>query len=348
MAKMKSNRNDEWVQLTPNVAFQSKIDSKSSSNEQMSRAQSLAIERMLSRNSQTYSAPVSTSPFVVGYEDINQDWGSEQLAWHLLGFYIDCSSEGDEHREEEHREEDQHRRLDGGRTVCKRKVMYAVYVDPYYQGGGLGEYTYYNSGWGGYTCYNGGSCRAKMDCHSADTETWQLVGIFKIDKVSEGDGWMEQLFKHAGVCYWGWDNYAIASSMREALPGECKQTDYKVNGKYLYVDVKPTQNAGISMGLYTDNKCSQLYKKGNGTNYDPFSAIGTTENDFDTFNALLDGYRICQPCIAYDLTQGDFTCSDDAGYTNCNQVKKNFFTSLNLNLIFVRMFNTPLLFVLSS
>ena len=131
---------------------------------------------------------------------------------------------------------------------------------------------------------------------------------------------MEQLFKHAGVCYWGWDNYAIAAEMRKALPTECKQTDYIHNDIYLYADVKPTVNGGISMGLYTDNLCSKLFVQGSGTYYDPFSVIGKKESDFDTFNTLLNDYKICQPCISYDLSNNDFTCADDAGYNNCNQV----------------------------
>lgn len=308
------------MQIAPDISFQSKADDKNN-DQQMSRAKTLAIERMLwgnkSQNQNGNSGPQSTSPYVVGYEDINQDWESEQLAWHLLGFYIDCDSQEEDHHEEDHR-----RLYSDTKKVCKRKVMYAVYVDPNYQGGGLGEYKYYNKNTGTYYCYNGGYCRAQMDCHSTDTTTWQLVGIFKIDRLSEGDGWMEQLFKHAGVCYWGWDNYEIAANMRKSLPTKCQKTAYKFNGMYLYSDVKPIQDAGISMGLYTDESCSQLYEKGEGTKYDPFVDTDLTESDFNTFNTLLDDYKICQPCIAYDLTQYDFSCADDAGYTSCNQCMK--------------------------
>ena len=38
-----------------------------------------------------------------------------------------------------------------------------------------------------------------------------------------GDVWMEPLFKDAGVCCWGWDNYAIAAEMKKALLTELKQ-----------------------------------------------------------------------------------------------------------------------------
>ena len=161
-----------------------------------------------------------------------------------------------------------------------------------------------------------------MDCHSSTTTTWQLIGIFKIERVTEEDSWMEQLFKHAGVCYWGKENFEVASDMREALPTECQKTSYVANGNYLYVDVKPTTNAGLSLGLYTDSLCSQPYVKGIGRNFDPFSVIDKTQSDFNTFNTLLNDYKICQPCIAYDLGEDDFTCKDEAGYTNCNQVKQ--------------------------
>ena len=196
---------------------------------------------------------------------------------------------------------------------------YIQYADPNYQGGGIGEYEFYDQDSGEYKCYSD-ECRAKMDCHSSDSESWQLIGIFKIDKISQGDGWMEQLFKHAGVCYWGEDNFDFASKMRETLPNGCKQTDYKVNGNYLYVDVKPAQNAYISLALYTDKTCTKLYT---GTDYDAYTAAGTSSDDMATFNTLLNAYRICQPCRAYDLGADDFSCSDKAGYTNCNQVRNS-------------------------
>lgn len=195
--------------------------------------------------------------------------------------------------------------------------MYLQYVDRNYQGGGLSEYKFYDQSSGEYKCYSG-NCRANMDCHSSSSSTWELLGIFKIDNISEGDGWMEQLFKHAGVCYWGWDNYGFASEMRQLLPNGCKKTDYVANGTNLYLDVKPSVNASLSLALYTDNSCSKLYT-GSG-NFDVYGVVGTSKSDMGYFNYLLNGYKTCQPCIAYNLTDGDFTCKDDAGYTNCRQV----------------------------
>jgi hypothetical protein len=44
----------------------------------------------------------------------------------------------------------------------------------------------------------GNSRCAKMDCHLDDTN-FQLLGFFKHRSY---DDWMEQLFKHEGVCVW--------------------------------------------------------------------------------------------------------------------------------------------------
>jgi hypothetical protein len=145
-----------------------------------------------------------------------------------------------------------------------------------------------------------------------------FLEFLRLTTSARGDGWMEQLFKHAGVCYWGWDNYGFASEMRQLLPNGCKKTDYVANGTNLFLDVKPSVNASLSLALYTDNSCSKLYT-GSG-NFDVYGVVGTSKSDMGYFNYLLNGYKTCQPCIAYNLTDGDFTCKDDAGYTNCRQV----------------------------
>jgi hypothetical protein len=84
------------------------------------------------------------------------------------------------------------------------------YVDLNYQGGGIGEYQYWNrtsQTWDDSACQYGqqhnshddedGRC-AKMDCHLDDTN-FQLLGFFKHRSY---DDWMEQLFKHEGMCVW--------------------------------------------------------------------------------------------------------------------------------------------------
>jgi hypothetical protein len=357
-----------WIQISPDIEFQSRMD-PAKNNMQMIRAKNSAIDRMLKQQGYT---SFSTSPYTIGMEDMNGGWDADvQVAWHLLGFYIDCNSnndeaddhhkralqEGDDPHDEDHKDEheedhkDDHHDENEAVNTCRRKTMYAVvsllidrlgmfsfknvdlkcavifyqltkYVDPNYQGGGIGEYEYYDRNYGDYVCYSG-NCRAKMDCHSSYSETWQLLGLFKIDKVSQGDGWMEQLFKHAGVCYWGSDNYSFMSGMREKFPDGCKKTQYKANGNYLYMDIKPEENAHIDLALYTDSICSKLYT-GDASKFDVYGLAGTSYYDVISFNKLLNGYKICQPCVAYNLSSDGYSCSDDAGYTNCNQVRRTF------------------------
>jgi hypothetical protein len=190
-------------------------------------------------------------------------------------------------------------------------------VDPEYEGGGIGEYTYYTIDSGEFQCYQGGTCRAKMDCHLPDTH-WKMLGIFKINSISQDNGWMEQLFKHEGVCVWGEDTYKFASEMRKNLPNQCKSSKVMdADGNYLYYAIKPEVQGNITIGLYTDALCSNEYE---GSDYDVWTLSGYSEYYFEEFNRALDTYKICQPCVSYDLTEDGFSCYDQAGYTNCDQV----------------------------
>ena len=159
----------------------------------------------------------------------------------------------------------------------------------------------------------------KMDCHLPETE-WKLLGVFKIDSISDNDGWMEQLFKHQGVCIWGEDTYGFASTMRQKMPDKCKSSKQQLeDGSYLYYDIKPEMNGNITLGLYTDGMCSKDYT-GNVT-YDVFQLAGQYESYWTKFNEALDVYKQCQPCISHDVSKNNFECYDQAGYTNCNQVR---------------------------
>lgn len=190
-------------------------------------------------------------------------------------------------------------------------------MDPEYEGGGIGEYTYYTIESDEFQCYQGGTCRAKMDCHLPDTH-WKMLGIFKINSISQDNGWMEQLFKHEGVCVWGEDTYKFASEMRKNLPNQCKSSKVMdADGNYLYYAIKPEVQGNITIGLYTDALCSNEYE---GSDYDVWTLSGYSEYYFEEFNRALDTYKICQPCVSYDLTEDGFSCYDQAGYTNCDQV----------------------------
>lgn len=203
-------------------------------------------------------------------------------------------------------------------------------MDPDYSGNGLSEYEFYDANSGQFVCHNYyGNCRAKMDCHLSGT-SWQLMGIFKIASISAGNGWMEQLFKHEGVCVWGEDTYKFASKMRERIPSGCSKSKYTdKSGNFLYYDAKPEPNAKIGVGLYTDSKCSLEYE---GSDVSVYTVTGYSEDYFDSFNDALDTWKICQPCVAYNLNYAynNFYCYDEAGYENCNQVRAVVFSSREL------------------
>eukprot|EP00588_Corethron_pennatum_P018117 CAMPEP_0194304906 /NCGR_PEP_ID=MMETSP0171-20130528/2484_1 /TAXON_ID=218684 /ORGANISM="Corethron pennatum, Strain L29A3" /LENGTH=896 /DNA_ID=CAMNT_0039056281 /DNA_START=285 /DNA_END=2975 /DNA_ORIENTATION=+ len=239
------------------------------------------------------------------------EWSSYQMSWRLLGFYLDCGYSEDD--------DDGRRRLSGsGEGGCQRMVLYGVYVDPNYEGNGLYEYEYYSKYYGNWTCY-GDECRERMDCHLPETN-WQLLGVFKIDNVVSGDGWMEQLFKHEGVCIMTYDDYEITYDGREVFPDSCNDSgEIDSDGNYLYYDSKPTIGGGYTIGLYTDSFCTQEYT---GSDFDPFSLSGIDEDYVDEFNSAMSIFQICQPCVSYDVRAEDFYCYDTAGYENVDQCMK--------------------------
>jgi len=57
-----------------------------------------------------------------------------------------------------------------------------------------------------------------------------------------------------------------------------------------------------------------------GSDYDVWTLSGYSEYYFEEFNRALDAYKICQPCVSYDVTEDGFSCYDQTGYTNCDQV----------------------------
>ena len=142
-----------------------------------------------------------TQPFVDGLSEYDE----YQQAWRLLGFMVDCSVlDGDEWEDDGRR----NRKLNSGNNEdvtedgCARYVLWAAYVDLNYEGGGIGEYQYWNRTshkWDKSACQNteeGDSRCAKMDCHKEDTG-FAMLGFFKHRSY---DDWMEQLFKHEGMC----------------------------------------------------------------------------------------------------------------------------------------------------
>ena len=161
------------------------------------------------------SNPYSVQPFIEGMSGYDE----YQQAWRLLGFVVDCNEiiYDDDYVESEGHSNDNAGALtnDG----CARYVMWAAYVDTEYEGGGIGEYQYYdreNGKWDDSACYiskdvkynagnddgngnkrelqedeqgenqygNGSSksrC-AKMDCHLEDTH-FSVLGKRERDKL---------------------------------------------------------------------------------------------------------------------------------------------------------------------
>jgi hypothetical protein len=191
------------------------------------------------------------------------------------------------------------------------------YVDLDYQGGGIGEYQYWDTH---YKKWNTNSCNfagngnnkhrgrrdlggnnnnnnnnnnneprcAKMDCHLDDTH-WSLLGIFKHQSY---DDWMEQLFKHEGYCVWTSDEYSFMSSARKAWPSGCSDAGYTATVPAqdseeedmtypIYYDIKPTTNGGMTVGLYIDTRCVQEYR--------PYAKDDPTTVENVLGNVLLNG-----------------------------------------------------------
>ena len=234
------------------------------------------------------------------------------------------------------------------------------YIDLDYQGEGIGEYQFFDrhtDKWDTSSCIaENGRC-AKYDCHLNDSN-FKLLGLFKEPNYHE---WMEQLYKHEGVCVWTEDEYEMMQYNREAWPCGCtksSQTDAK--GNYVYYDMKPLAEGRMTFGLYTDASCSveysgdldpievveneQYYNNNNNNNdndndRDRHGNISTLAEQLESWNDAFDIFKKCQPCKAYDLSndgsgnynQGDhhedddgnsFACHDDAGYDSVNQCMK--------------------------
>ena len=296
-------------------------------------------------------------PFAYGVDEYDE----YQQAWRLMGFIIDCNPMVDDDYYENGGSGSGDQGTEDG---CSRYVLWAAYVDLDYEGGGIGEYQHWNntsSQWDTSACQYSGSDRcAKMDCHLENTH-FALLGFFKHKSY---DDWMEQLFKHEGICVWNDEEYAFMSNAREAWPQGCIDT-YTTSSDgttEIYYDVKPIQGGDIEIGLYTDTQCIKEYQSTGSS--DPISVenilgnffadvdgSGDNDNNYDFSDDTLDEsmsrwssafakFRVCQPCVAYDLENIDgtkfydddgggggdmFDCYDDADYTNVNQVRTHIY-----------------------
>jgi hypothetical protein len=315
--------NQPWISLSPDLQFQAGKAKNPANAARLAAAQS----RFLKQNTEY----VQESPFADSYETYYSPYAQ---SWRLLGFSVDCSSL------EEGAEEDRALEENSG---CIRMGLWAAYADLGYEGTGLGEYAMYDpkaGEWDTSGCdLDSGDDESRcvqMDCHLEGTE-FELLGIFKEPEVIEE--WFEQMFKHSGYCLWTEDEYEFMDGNRESWPDGCSESS--ISG--LYYAIKPIEDGGMGIGAYTDYLCTQ--ESSEEVDVEELTD-GSFDQDFlDTWNAALSVYTICQSCVAYTPAwmsnyggsddgqgrrldeddggeDGDFDCSDDAGYTNVNQCMK--------------------------
>jgi len=279
--------------------------------------------------------PYYAEPFVDGMAEYDED----SQSWRKLGFIIDCNA-NDADMYEERSQHSGDNAAQVTETGCARYLIWAAYVNENYQGKGAAEYQYYDpytSSWDKTACstVDDSPC-TKMDCHLSST-SFSLLGFFKHKII---DDWMEQLFKHQGICTWDDEDYAFMKEARKAWPEGCTPT-YKTtsSGQKLYYDLKPMYGGEVSIAMYIDEECVTEYYM----SADKIEAIignilveggsgdkGGGEYDFSSeslskslsrWNTAFDFWNVCHSCVAHDLSNTDGktyygACYDDAYYNN--------------------------------
>jgi hypothetical protein len=166
-----------------------------------------------------------------------------------------------------------------------------------------------------------------MDCHDEDTETWELLGVFKEATYFGNDAFFEQLFKHEGICVWNdEDTYEFMSEQREGgfSEGCLQSTVYDGDsGGLLYMDLKPTFNGNMSYALYSDEICKTEYD-GTDVSVETVAAnMGMLYGNYlQQWNDALEVFKVCQPCMAYNLQSTSSSYSSTSNQYGYNKYKK--------------------------
>jgi hypothetical protein len=146
----------------------------------------------------------------------------------------------------------------------------------------------------------------------AQNTHFRRLGTFKEYGVYD---FLEQLVTYQGSCSWSQEQYSFLSSSYELFPQGCTLSS---DGSSLYYDIKPSSGGKFSIGLYTDSVCTVNYKgsvtveevlqasvenNNNGDNDDGSSSQAAFASDewFQQWNAALDGFKTCQPCMTMDV-----------------------------------------------
>ncbi len=111
-ARLTFNRN-EWMSIAPNVDFQRNDDGIAMNSELLKHAADEAINRVLSSSrTKTSKAGKSSTKVNPSYMyqpiDSSASYSEYQLAWYLLGYYVDCGT------------------ANNYGSGCVRQVLYAV------------------------------------------------------------------------------------------------------------------------------------------------------------------------------------------------------------------------------
>ena len=176
------------------------------------------------------------------------------------------------------------------------------------------------------------------------------------------DEWMEQLFKHQGICRWTNNEYDFMKNARKAWPQGCTMTSGTTkSGAPIYYDVKPDYSGSITVGMYLDEQCVQEYYMsttdmeaiiGNifanaGSHHSGDNGNDDEGNDYSNeslaaslsrWNQAFDVWNICHSCVAHDLSNTDGStyygeCYDDQYYAYNNYYnnddKDNYYNAYN-------------------
>ena len=112
-----------WVKVSHNIAFQrsDNLRSDETLKMKMDHAANEAVRRLTDNNKKSANRTFGISPYENGMQNSGTYWSSYQLAWRLLGYYLDCSQKGDQDKKNRHLKKE-----DEGNGGCTRYVMYAV------------------------------------------------------------------------------------------------------------------------------------------------------------------------------------------------------------------------------
>lgn len=121
------NIDSPWTKISDNVAFQQNTNINSADKKGIDNAAEEAIHRFLGSQKTGQTTDFGVSPYENGMLSTGTEWNSYQLAWRLLGYYVDCNQNGN--KKNRNLKDD-----GGGGDACTRYVMYAVVsgrISPY-------------------------------------------------------------------------------------------------------------------------------------------------------------------------------------------------------------------------